>query len=64
MTQQTPMPRSLADLTQRNIALIASLEAVETAKRSWTERISDWVTRFGGSIAFIYVHRIDTMLGR
>jgi uncharacterized membrane protein len=62
MTQQTRTPslshppRSLADLTQRNIALIAALEALETAKRSWAERISDWVTRFGGSIAFVYVH--------
>ena len=64
MTQQTRPPTpsssyplsSLADLTQRNIALIASLEALETAKRSWAERVSDWVTRFGGSIAFIYVH--------
>ena len=58
MTQQTPshVPRSLTDLTQRNIALIAALEALETAKRSWAERVSDWVTRFGGSIAFVYVH--------
>jgi uncharacterized membrane protein len=49
-------PTSLATLTQRNIELIAALEAVETAKRSWAERVSDLVTRFGGSITFVYLH--------
>jgi len=47
---------SLDALTQRNIALIAALENVEAGKRSWAERISDLVTRFGGSIIFLYVH--------
>src|ERR1700740_3258006 len=66
MTQQTlksslsqsHAPRSLAALTQRYIELIASLETIEAAKRSWAERVSDVVTRFGGNISFIYVHVI------
>ena len=47
---------SLDALTQRNIELITTLEQVEAAKRSWAERISDLVTRFGGSITFLYLH--------
>jgi len=51
-----PIRLSLDALTQRNIALIAALENVEVAKRSWAERVSDLVTRFGGSITFLYLH--------
>ena len=66
MTQQTlkphpPQPHSpssLAALTQRNIELITSLESAEAAKRSFTDRFSDIITRFCGHIAFIYVHVI------
>jgi uncharacterized membrane protein len=29
---------------------------VEAAKRSWAERVSDLVTRFGGSMTFLYLH--------
>lgn len=66
MTQQTlkshpsqpHSPSSLAALTQRNIELITSLESVEAAKRSFTDRLSDMITRFCGHIAFIYVHVI------
>jgi uncharacterized membrane protein len=47
---------SLDALTQRNIELITALEHIEAAKRSWAERISDIVTRFGGSITFLYLH--------
>ena len=51
-----PTPESLAALTQRNIELIAQLEATAAAKRSPTDRVADAITRFGGSMAFIYVH--------
>ena len=29
---------------------------MESAKRSWAERVSDLVTRFGGSLPFFYLH--------
>ena len=50
------MPESLAALTQRNIESIAQLETTEAAKRSPADRIADAITRFCGSMAFIYVH--------
>jgi len=51
-----PTPESLAALTQRNIELIAQLEATKAAKRSPADRIADAITRFCGSMAFVYVH--------
>jgi len=51
-----PTPESLAALTQRNIELIAQLEATAAAKRSPTDYIADAITRFCGSMAFVYVH--------
>jgi uncharacterized membrane protein len=52
----SPVRLSLDTLTQRNIELIAALEQVEAARRTWAERISDLVTRFGGSLPFFYLH--------
>ena len=51
-----PTPESLTALTKRNIELIAQLEATAAAKRSSTDRVADAITRFGGSMAFIYIH--------
>src|SRR5262245_754458 len=51
-----PTPESLAALTQRNIELIAQLEATKAAKRSPADRIADTITHFCGSMAFVYVH--------
>ena len=51
-----PTSESLAALTQRNIELIAQLEATAAARRSSTDRIADTITHFCGSIAFVYVH--------
>jgi uncharacterized membrane protein len=56
LTPRSPVQLSLDALTQRNIELIAALEHVEAAKRSWAERLSDLVTRFGGSLPFLYLH--------
>src|SRR5215475_13288858 len=51
-----PTPESLAALTQRNIELIAQLEATAAAKRSPADYIADAITQFCGSMAFVYVH--------
>ena len=56
MEASPPTPESLAALTQRNIELIAQLEASEAAKRSPTDYIADAITNFCGSMAFVYVH--------
>ena len=56
MEVSPPTPESLTALTQRNIELIAQLEATAAAKRSSADRVADAITRFGGSMAFVYVH--------
>ena len=56
MEASPPTPESLAALTQRNIELIAQLEASEAAKRSPTDYFADAITNFCGSMAFVYVH--------
>ena len=54
MEVSPPTPESLTALTERNIELIAQLEATASAKRSSADRVADAITRFGGSMAFIY----------
>jgi len=56
MEASHPTPESLATLTQRNIESIAQLETTEAAKRSPADCIADAITRFCGSMAFIYMH--------
>jgi len=56
MEASRPTPESLATLTQRNIESIAQLETTEAAKRSPADCIADAITRFCGSMAFIYMH--------
>jgi uncharacterized membrane protein len=56
MEVSPPTPESLTALTQRNIELIAQLEDTAAAKRSSADRVADAITRFGGSMAFVYVH--------
>jgi uncharacterized membrane protein len=56
MEASPPTPESLAVLTQRNIELIAQLEATAAAKRSPADYIADAITHFCGSMAFVYVH--------
>src|SRR5262245_34592496 len=51
-----PTPESLTALTQRNIELIAQFEAIAAAKGSAADRVADAITRFGGSMVFVYVH--------
>jgi uncharacterized membrane protein len=56
MEVSPPTPESLTALTQRNIELIAQLEDTAAAKRSSADRVADAITRFGGSMTFVYVH--------
>jgi uncharacterized membrane protein len=56
MEASPPTPESLAALTQRNIELIAQLEATAAARRSSSDRVADAITHFCGSMSFIYMH--------
>lgn len=47
---------SLVELTRRNVEAIAQLEQAATAHRRIDDRVADAVTRFVGSMPFVYVH--------
>lgn len=48
--------RSLEDLTEQNIEKIGGLEAADDALRTATDHIADQITRFAGSMRFVYLH--------
>jgi uncharacterized membrane protein len=51
-----PTARSLEDLTEQNIETIGGLEAADDALRTATDRTADQITRFAGSMRFVYLH--------
>ncbi len=51
-------PQTVDELTQRNIDTIIALESATKAERTYTEHFAETVTRFCGSIRFIWVHLI------
>lgn len=51
-------PRSVDELTQRNIETIVELENATKADRSHTERFAETVTLFCGSVGFLWAHII------
>lgn len=48
--------RSLRELTKRNIEAIAELEAAADATLGRTDRLAARITRFVGSMTFVYLH--------
>jgi uncharacterized membrane protein len=51
-----PTPRSVSELTARNVSTIIELEEAERAKRTATDRVADVVTRFCGTTSFLWLH--------
>src|SRR5665213_2151090 len=49
-------PTTVHELTERNIALIAALEASEKSKRTLSDRMVDRITSFCGNLSFVWVH--------
>jgi uncharacterized membrane protein len=47
---------SLAELTNRNVDAIAQLERAASARRGTIDRFADTITRFVGSMYFVYLH--------
>jgi uncharacterized membrane protein len=47
---------SLDELTKRNVEIVAQLEKSAEAERSLTDRLADSISRFVGSMAFVYIH--------
>jgi uncharacterized membrane protein len=49
-------PKSLNALTRKNIELICELEKLANVKRTRTDRMAAAISRFVGSMGFVYVH--------
>lgn len=49
-------PRSVADITRENIHAMRKLEELALAKRTFADRIAEFVARFCGSITFVWIH--------
>lgn len=53
-----PQPRGLATVLERNIAALQQRRRREEREASREERIAEAITRFTGSMAFVYVHLV------
>ncbi len=48
--------QSLSELTRRNVEVISELEQAANARRSVTDRVAGAISRFVGSMTFVYLH--------
>jgi uncharacterized membrane protein len=51
-----PQSSGLTPVLERNIQTLCRRRALEVAAASWEERIADAMTRFTGSMLFVYLH--------
>jgi len=49
-------PRTVEDVTERNVQTILELEEAAKANRSEANRLADLIARFCGSMTFVWVH--------
>ena len=47
---------SQLDIIRKNIAAVSEVQRREDERRSTTDRAADWITRFSGSMSFVYFH--------
>src|SRR4051812_18693887 len=55
-TYPPPPPPDLAPVLDRNIEALRARRAHEMKAASWEERLADAITRFAGSMLFVYIH--------
>lgn len=48
--------RTVDQLTEQNVKLIAELEDAAQAQKSGSDKVADAITRFCGSMVFVWVH--------
>jgi uncharacterized membrane protein len=53
---EEPSPETVDEFTEKNVRAIAKLEREARANLSKTDRIAAQITRFCGSMAFVWVH--------
>lgn len=51
-------PRSVEELTEQNVKSIAELEKAAQSQQTSADRVADRITRFCGSMPFVWVHVI------
>ncbi len=51
-------PRTVDELTERNVAVVAELDKTARAKRTPIDRVIDTITDFCGSMGFVWVHLV------
>ena len=49
-------PKTVDELTARNVEVVASLDAAAKAKRTAADRVVDAITAFCGSLTFVWAH--------
>jgi len=54
--KQSGTPSSVRNITRENIEAIALLEDVASAKRSRADKAADHISKFVGSMLFVYLH--------
>jgi uncharacterized membrane protein len=55
-TYPPPLPAGLTPVLDRNIEALQQRRKREECAASWQERVADAITRFGGSMLFVYIH--------
>jgi uncharacterized membrane protein len=58
ITHQVPSPPGLGSVLSRNMARMQERRRLEEANASLSERVSDAITRFAGSMTFVVIHAI------
>jgi uncharacterized membrane protein len=51
-------PRSVADVTRDNVRAMHKLEELAVARRTFADRIAEFVAKFCGSITFVWIHAV------
>ena len=58
LTHPTPAPPGLTSVLDRNIARMQERRAEEERQATLSERVSDRITRFAGSMTFVLIHAV------
>lgn len=51
-------PEELTGVVERNIRALLERRRVEERRRGWEDRLADGITRFTGSMRFVYLHLV------
>src|SRR5688572_13301614 len=54
--ERAPASSDLARVIERNIHALIARRHAEDAKKGWQDRVADKITRFTGSMLFVYLH--------